>query len=123
MPERQGQGREPWDRSSSGPIAASNGTGKQRALPPRPRSMTRIDSPPQTPRVGRPQRPAPPPRTWQRRLLLLGAVFLGCGLLAWLIGYAIVNYFIGIGASAGASNTASDFLVNLSNQDYDQAYK
>ena len=31
MPERQGQGNDSWDRLSSGPLAATNGTGKQRA--------------------------------------------------------------------------------------------
>jgi hypothetical protein len=122
MPERQGQGNDSWDRLSSGPLAATNGTGKQRAIPRRPPGMSRVDRPPQTPRVGRPQRRAPRPGRG-RRLLILGLVFLACGLLAWAIGFAIVNYFIGIGASSGAANTASDFLTNLASQDYNQAYK
>ncbi len=122
MPERQGQGNDSWDRLSSGPLAATNGTGKQRAIPRRPPGMSRVDRPPQTPRVGRPQRQAPRPGRG-RRLLVLGLVFLACGLLAWAIGFAIVNYFIGIGASSGAANTASDFLTNLASQDYNQAYK
>jgi hypothetical protein len=122
MPERQGQGNDSWDRLSSGPLAATNGTGKQRAIPRRPPGMSRVDRPPQTPRVGRPQRQAPRPGRG-RRLLILGLVFLACGLLAWAIGFAIVNYFIGIGASSGAANTASDFLTNLASQDYNQAYK
>lgn len=122
MPERQGQGNDSWDRLSSGPLAATNGTGKQRAIPRRPPGMSRIDRPPQTPRVGRPQRQAPRPGRG-RRLLILGLVFLACGLLAWAIGFAIVNYFIGIGASSGAANTASDFLTNLASQNYSQAYK
>ncbi len=122
MPERQGQGNDSWDRLSSGPLAATNGTGKQRAIPRRPPGMSRVDRPPQTPRVGRPQRQSPRPGRG-RRLLILGLVFLACGLLAWAIGFAIVNYFIGIGASSGAANTASDFLTNLASQDYNQAYK
>src|SRR5437588_12663356 len=122
MPERQGQGNDSWDRLSSGPLAATNGTGKQRATPRRPPGMSPVDRPPQTPRVGRPQRRAPRPGRW-RRLLVLGLVFLACGLLAWAIGFALVNYFIGIGSSSGAANTASDFLTSLSNQDYNQAYK
>ncbi len=122
MPERQGQGNDSWDRLSSGPLAATNGTGKQRAIPRRPPGMSRVDRPPQTSRVGRPQRRAPRPGRG-RRLLVLGLVFLACGLLAWAIGFAIVNYFIGIGASSGAANTASDFLTNLASQNYSQAYK
>jgi hypothetical protein len=122
MPERQGQGNDSWDRLSGGPLAATNGTGKQRAIPRRPPGMSRVDRPPQTSRVGRPQRRAPRPGRG-RRLLVLGLVFLACGLLAWAIGFAIVNYFIGIGASSGAANTASDFLTNLASQDYNQAYK
>jgi hypothetical protein len=50
-------------------------------------------------------------------------VFLGCGLLAWGIGYALVNYFVGIGNSTGAANTATDFMLALKSQNYDpQAY-
>jgi hypothetical protein len=43
-------------------------------------------------------------------------------LLAWGIGYALVNYFVGIGSSAGAANTATDFMLALKSQNYDQAY-
>ena len=71
MQGRQGQGNDPWNRSSSGPHVEANGTGKQRALPQRPPGMTRIERPPQTPRVNRPQRQAQPPKSWRRRLLIL----------------------------------------------------
>lgn len=120
MAGRQGQDNDSWDRLSGGPLAATNGTGKQRAIPRRPPGMSRVDRPPQTPRVGRPQRQAP---RKGRRLLILGAVFLVCGLLACVIGFAAVKYFTGISESAGAANTASDFLTNLANQNYNQAYK
>jgi hypothetical protein len=43
-------------------------------------------------------------------------------LLACGIGYALVNYFVGIGSSAGAANTATDFMLALKSQNYDQAY-
>ncbi len=122
MQGRQGPGYDSWDRSSSGPQAASNGTGKQRAIPQRPPGMTRIEHPPQTSRVNRPQRKAPPPKSWRRRLLFLVVVILACGLLAWGIGYALANYFIGVGNSSGAANTTSDFLLALKGQNYDQAY-
>jgi hypothetical protein len=84
--------------------------------------MSRVERPPKTPRVGRPRRQNKPPRSWRRRLLLLAVIFLTCGLLAWGIGYALVNYFVGIGSSAGASNKAYDFLNALESQNYDQAY-
>lgn len=122
MQGRQGQGNDPWDRSSSGPHVAANGTGKQRAIPQRPPGMTRIERPPQTPRVSRPQRQAQPPKSWRRRLLILAVVLLACALLAWGIGYALVNYFVGIGNSAGAANIATDFLLALKSQNYTQAY-
>src|SRR5215470_5245660 len=122
MQGRQGQGYDPRDRSSSGPHTAANGTGKQRALPQRPPGMTRIERPPQTPRVNRPQRQAQPSKSWRRRLLILAVVLLACALLAWGIGFALVNYFVGIGNSAGAANTATNFLLALKSQNYDQAY-
>ncbi len=87
MQGRQGQGNDPWNRSSS------------------------------------PQRQAQPPKSWRRRLLILAVVLLACALLAWGIGYALVNYFVGIGNSAGAANTATDFLsALLKSQNYNQAY-
>src|SRR5215471_15787893 len=122
MQGRQGPGYDPWDRSSSDLFASANGSGKQRAIPQRPPGMTRVKRPPQTPRVGRPQRQNKPVRSWRRRLLTLIVIFLACGLLAWGIGYALVNYFVGIGSSAGAANTATDFMLALKSQNYDQAY-
>jgi hypothetical protein len=122
MQGRQGPGYDPWDRSSGDLLATANGSGKQRAIPQRPPGMTRVEHPPHTPRVGRPQRQNKPPRSWRRRLLILAVVFLACGLLAWGIGYALVNYFVGIGSSAGAANTATDFMLALKSQNYDQAY-
>jgi len=44
-------------------------------------------------------------------------------MLVFIIAYGLVNYFIGIGNSAGPANTATDFLINLKSQSYDQAYK
>src|SRR5258708_13433490 len=120
MQGRQGPGYDSWDRSSSGPQAASNGTGKQRAIPQRPPGMTRIEHPPQTSRVNRPQRKAPPAKSWRRRLLLLVVVILACGLLAWGIGYALPNYFIGVGNISGTANTTNDCLLALNSHNTDQ---
>lgn len=121
MPGRESQGNDSWDRLSNGPLAATNGTGKQRAVPRRPPGMPRVERPPQTPRVGRPQRETRQPK--RRRFLILGGVFLVCGLVACIIGFTIVYFLQGINASSGAANTASDFLNSLATQDYTQAYK
>jgi hypothetical protein len=123
MQGRQSPGHDSGDRFSGDLLAAANGSGKQRAIPQRPPGMTRVEHPPKTPRVGRPQRQNKPPKSWRRRLLLLTVIFLACGLLAWGIGYALVNYFVAIGGSAGAANTATDFFLALKSQNYDQAYK
>jgi hypothetical protein len=122
MQGRKSQGNGPSDRSSSESLASANGSGKQRTIPQRPPGMTRIEHPPQTPRVSRPQRQSQPPKRWRRRLLILGTIFIACGLLAGGIGYALVNYFAAIGNSAGAANTATDFMLALKSQNYDQSY-
>ena len=124
MQGRQGPGYDPWDRSSGKLLAATNGngSGKQRAIPQRPPGRTRVENPPQTTRVARPQRQPKPPKSWGRRLLIFAIVFVACGLIAWGIGYALVNYFVAIGNNAGAANTVADFLPALKSQNYDQAY-
>ena len=124
MQGRQGPGYDPWDRSSGKLLAATNGndSGKQRAMPQRPPGMARVEHPPQTTRVARPRRQSKPPKSCWRRLLLIALVFVACGVIAGVIGFALVNYFTGIGNSAGAANTATDFLLALKSQNYDQAY-
>src|SRR6266566_3900751 len=122
MQGREDPGYDTRDRSSGELPAASNGSGKQRAIPQRPPGMTRVEHPPQKLRVSRPQRQNKPPKSWRRRLLIVAVVFVACGILAWAIGYALVNYFVGIGNSAGAANTATDFMLALKGQNYDQAY-
>ena len=124
MQGRQGPGYDPWDRSSGNLLAATNGndSGKQRAIPQRPPGMARVEHPPQKTRVARPQHQSKPPKSWWRRLLLIAFVFVACGVIAGAIGFALVNYFTGIGNSAGAANTATDFMLALKSQNYDQAY-
>ena len=124
MQGRQSPGYDPWDRSSGKLLAATNGngSGKQRAIPQRPPGMTRVEHPPQSTRVARPQRQPKPPKSWGRRLLIFAIVFVACGLIAFAIGFALVNYFAGIGNSAGAANTATDVMLALKSQNYDQAY-
>jgi|SRR5579859_5451831 len=123
MQERQGRGKDPWDRPSRDRNDALNGSGKQRTAPQRPPRMARLDTPPAVQRVSRPQRQQKPPRS-RRRRLLIALIVLGVGaMLVFIIAYGLVNYFIGIGNSAGPANTAADFLVNLQGQHYDQAYQ
>ena len=124
MPGRQGQDNESWDKSSSQRLAAfnGNGTGKQRAVPQRPSNMARMDRPPNTPRIARPQREATKPHRVRRRLLIWSFVFIICALLACGIGYAAVNFFAAINASQGSANTVTDFLSNLQSQNYNSAF-
>ncbi len=124
MQGRQDQGYDPRDRSSGKLLAATNGndSGKQRAIPQRPPGMPRVERPPQKPRVARPQRQTKLAKSLGRRLLFITIIFIACGIIAGIIGFALVNYFTGIGNSAGAANTATDFMLNLKSQNYDQAY-
>ena len=124
MQGRQGLGYNAWDRSSGKLLAATNGngSGKQRAIPQRPPGIPRVEHPPQTTRVARPQRQSKPPKSLWRRLLFIAIIFVACAVIAGVIGFALVNYFTGIGNSAGAANTATDFMLALKSQNYDQAY-
>jgi hypothetical protein len=124
MQGRQGQGYDPSDRSSGRLLDATNGkdSGKQRAIPQRPPGMPRVERPPQKHRVARPQRHTKPAKSLGRRLLFITVIFIACAIIAGIIGFALVNYFTGIGNSAGAANTATDFMLNLKSQNYDQAY-
>ena len=90
MQGRQSPGYNPWDRSYVKLVAATNanGNGKQRAIPQRPPGMTRVEHPPQSTRVARPQRQPKPPKSWWRRLLIFAIVFVACGLIAFAIGFA-----------------------------------
>jgi hypothetical protein len=131
MQGRPGQGGEPWGKlDRRGP--SLNGTGKPRAIPQRPPGMNRVERPPVTPRierppttphVDRPQRlPAPPGRN-RMSILVLGGVVLALALIAAIGGYIGYNLFRGAAASAGAATTAQEFLNDLSNQDYTNAYR
>lgn len=121
---RQDQGKERRGRSIGGYTSGvnGNGTGRQRGIPQRPSTMGHIEQPPTTPRVARPQREAPRPGSWRRRLVIWGVILVVCSLLACGIGYAAVNFFAATNANAGAATTATDFLAALSNQNYNQAY-
>ncbi len=125
MQERPGRGEESEDDSYSKRLAALNGlngTGKHRATPQRPPGMTRVEQPPQTPRVARPKRK--PPKGLGRGLLILGGILLLCTIGACLFGYSLgSNFLAGIGASSGAATTTNDFLSSIVKHDYVSAYK
>ncbi len=115
------QGRQ--GRDSEQRVASLNGTGKQPTIPQRPIGMPpRVDQPPPTQRVARPQRETIPPKNFRRRLLILGSIFLVCALMACAIGYSVFNYLNGLAASSGSATTTSGFLNALSTRDYAQAY-
>ena len=124
MQGRQSPGYNPRDPSSGKLLAITNGNGngKQRAIPQRPPGMARVEHPPQTTRVARPQRQPKPPKRRGRRLLLFAIVLVACIIIAGAVVYAFTNYIGGIANSAGAANTATDFMLALKSQNYDQAY-
>ncbi len=122
MQGRQGSGKEPKDWFASPELAAVNGMGKHRTIPQRPPGMARVDQPPPTRRVGRPQYQQPAPKNWRRRILVLGVIFIGCALLACGIGYAAVNLINATNTASGGATVAADFLGAISSQNYDEAY-
>lgn len=124
MQGRQSQGYDPRDRSTGKLLATTNGndSGKQRAIPQRPTGMPRVENRPQTPRIARPKRRQKPTRSFGRKLIFIALIFVACAVIAGIVGFALVNYFTGIGSSAGAANTATDFMLALKSQNYDQAY-
>ena len=125
MQERPGRGGESEDDSYSKRLAALNGlngTGKYRTPPQRPPGMTRVEQPPQAPRVARPKRQTP--KGLGRGLLVLGGILLLCTIGACLFGYSLgSNFLAGLGASSGAATTSNDFLSSVVKRDYESAYK
>src|SRR5437764_12949283 len=98
------QGRqEPRDRPFNQYPADFNGTGKQRAIPRRPPNMARIDHPPVTLRVARPQREAPRQRSWRRRLLFWAIAFVPAGALACRIASTAIKLLAARSATPAAA--------------------
>ena len=140
MERRHGSSDDPEETPSGVYRASLNGTGEHRPIPSRPPGMVRVDRPPSTPkverpyvpkvarpepqRIDRPSRQVPARRNLRpRSLVTLLAIFVVCALLAWGIGYAVINYANGLNVSNAPALVANDFLASLSRQDYDQAYK
>ena len=122
MQGRQDSGKELREWFASPEHASSNGRGKHRAIPQRPPGMIRVDQPPPVRRVARPPYQAPTPKNRRRRIFWLGAIFVICGLLACVIGYAAVNLINAANTASGGAAAAADFLAALSSRNYDDAY-
>lgn len=118
----QGPSKEYREWLANKELAGVNGTGKKRTPLQRPPGMSRLDQPPATPRIARPQRQALSPARWRRQLLILAGIFVVCGLLAWVIGYFAVNLLNANSTASGAATTASDFLNAISSHNYSHAY-
>src|SRR2546423_12206601 len=104
------QGRQgPRDRPFNQYPADFNGTGKQRAIPRRPPNIARIDHPPVTQRIARPQREAPRKKSLRRRILFWGIVFVVAGALACGIGFTAVNFFAALNWPPRGGGTTNEF--------------
>ncbi|MFL5695161.1 MAG: hypothetical protein ACJ795_25515 [Ktedonobacteraceae bacterium] len=123
MQGRQDSNREAQKRAISQQFHfMNNDSGKQRGIPKRPPTMAHIDQPPPTARVARPQRNNRQPASCRRRMITWGIVSVVCVVLAFILGYAAINFFAATNATADAAVTATDFLSSLSSQNYDHAY-
>jgi hypothetical protein len=109
--------------NGTGAYRFSDLTGRQPVIPKRPPGMERLDQPPSMPRVARPEprRRERKPKTWK---WWLGALILSVFALIAISGiaYGATNFFLAVSVSAGSANTASDFLSNLQDANYAQAY-
>lgn len=102
-------------------------TGRQPVIPQRPPGMTRtrIDQPPTTPRVARPQHQESKmrkPRTARGWAMLFGCSTLALVVIA-LAAYGLTNLILAIQAASGPATTSAGFLGNIKDGDYDDAYK
>jgi hypothetical protein len=128
MPERQGRGgngRSPYDRSSTSSFRLSELSGRQPVVPKPPPGRKRVDPPPSTPRVARPEREDPEEpkrRTWKWWTGCLGALLV-VGLLLFIIIYGATNLLVGLGDAGPSAGKATDFLSSLKTGNYDQAYE
>ena len=119
-----GNGKFPQDRSSTSSFRLSELSDRQPTVPKRPPGMRRVDTPPSTPRVARPEREDPKEpkrRGWKWWSCCLGSVII-LGIIAFVIVYGATNLFAGLGDASDSANTATDFLSSLKTQNYDQAY-
>lgn len=106
----------------TGAYRLSDLTGRQPVVPKRPPGMSpHLDGPPPTPRVARPSKGEPKPRTWRWWVGAL-IIFLVGGTLLLVVANGAINFFFAANASFGPANAAATFLSDLQTADYDHAY-
>ena len=128
MPEQSGKKHKSWERDwenvrerlTESRLAAIKATGKSRATLQRPPSMTRLTTPPNTPRVARPQREMVPPNKVRRHTILLGSVFAIAAIIACTVGVLLAS---GMLESSGPAATVNEFFNAASSNNYEQAYQ
>lgn len=128
MQGQPGRNNKSWDRDWANErervtgvrLAAIKTAGKQRTLPQRPPGMTRLTTPPDTPRVARPQREMMPPNQVRRRIIFLGSIFVIAAIIASVVGILLGR---GMLQSSGPASIVNDFFTATSSNNYEQAYQ
>ncbi len=128
MQGQPGKNNKSWERDresnrerlTEARLAAIKATSQHRAIPQRPPGMTRLETPPDTPRVARPQRQAIPASKVRRRTIVLGSVFAVAAIIACVIGILLGS---GMLQSSGPAATVNDFFNAISSNNYGQAYQ
>lgn len=95
-------------------------TSEMRAIPKRPPTMSRVDTPPAIPRAPRPQREHVPSGVLHKRLLIVCSIFAIFAIFAGIVGYFLVS---SINNSAGPSTVTTDFLQSIVDKNYTQVYR
>ena len=128
MQGQPGKNNKSWDRDRENErerltrtrLAAITATGQHQATPQRPPGMTRLTTPPDTPRVTRPQRETVPPNKVRRRIIVLGSVFAIAAIIACAVGVLLARGMI---QSSGPASVMNDFFNGISSNNYEQAYQ
>lgn len=128
MSEQPGKSNKSWEkdwenareRLTESRLAAIKATSPHRTIPQRPPGMTRLTTPPNTPRVARPQRETVPPNKVRRRIIILGSIFATAAIIACAVGVLLAS---GLLQSSGSAATVTDFFNAVSNRNYEQAYQ
>lgn len=128
MQGQPGRNNKSWDRDWANErervtgvrLATIKTAGKQRTLPQRPAGMTRLTTPPDTPRVARPQRETMPPNQVRRRIIFLGSIFIIAAIIASVVGILLGR---GMLQSSGPASIVNDFFTATSSNNYEQAYQ
>src|SRR5215813_5487413 len=115
MAEQLGKNHKSWERNrenvrerlTESRLATIKATGQSHAIPQRPPSMTRLTTPPHTPRVARPQREMVPPHKARRRMIILGSIFAIAAIFACAVGVLLAS---GMLQSSGPAVVVNDFF-------------